>query len=73
MARILDVNQFSADARGQNWRSVVQIFADEERFHEAYDVASYANVVKFVADRENAASSCHRSGRPRRTHAVSVR
>ena len=59
MARILDVNnQFSADARGsQNWRSVVQIFADEERFHEAYDVASYANVVRFyVTDRENAAS-----------------
>ncbi len=59
LARILDVNlHFSRDSRGsQNWRSIVQLNADEERFDEAYDVASYANVVHFyVLDRENPSS-----------------
>lgn len=59
VARILDVNlHFSRDSRGsQNWRSIVQLFADEERFDETYDVASYANVVNFyVLDRENPSS-----------------
>ncbi|MEQ8818112.1 MAG: alpha-E domain-containing protein [Thalassobaculum sp.] len=59
LARILDVNlHFSRDSRGsQNWRSIVQLNADEERFDEAYDVASYANVVHFyVLDRDNPSS-----------------
>ncbi len=59
LARILDVNlHFSRDSRGsQNWRSIVQLNADEERFDKAYDVASYANVVHFyVLDRENPSS-----------------
>ncbi len=59
LARILDVNMhFSRDARGsQNWRSIVQLNADEKRFDKAYDVASYANVVNFyVLDRDNPTS-----------------
>ena len=59
LARILDVNlHFSRDSRGsQNWRSIVQLNADEERFDKSYDVASYANVVHFYAlDRENPTS-----------------
>jgi len=59
LARILDVNlHFSRDSRGtQNWRSIVQLNADEKRFDKAYDVASYANVVHFyVLDRDNPSS-----------------
>lgn len=59
LARILDVNMhFSRDSRGsQNWRSIVQLNADEERFDKAYDVASFANVVSFyVLDRDNPTS-----------------
>lgn len=59
VARILDVNlHFSRDSRGsQNWRSIVQLFADEERFDKAYDVASYGNVVQFyVLDLDNTSS-----------------
>ena len=59
LARILDVNlHFSRDSRGsQNWRSIVQLNADEERFDKSYDVASYANVVHFyVPDRDNPSS-----------------
>ena len=59
LARILDVNlHFSRDSRGsQNWRSIVQLNADEERFDKSYDVASYANVVHFyVLDRDNPSS-----------------
>lgn len=68
LARILDVNlHFSRDSRGsQNWRSIVQLFADEERFDDAHDVASYGNVIQFyVLDRENPASivSCVRAAR----------
>jgi len=68
LARILDVNMnFSRDSRGsQNWRSIVQLNADEKRFDEAYDVASYANVVGFyVLDRENPTSiiSCIRAAK----------
>ena len=34
LARILDVNEtFSRDSRGwQNWRSILELFRDEERF-----------------------------------------
>lgn len=68
LARILDVNlHFSRDSRGsQNWRSIVQLHADEDRFDEQYDVASYANVVHFyVLDRENPTSiaSCVRAAK----------
>ena len=76
MARILDVNnQFSADARGsQNWRSVVQLFADDERFHDIYDVASYANVVRFyVTDRENAGSIVSSIRAAKRMHGAGAR
>ncbi|NQW11532.1 MAG: alpha-E domain-containing protein [Alphaproteobacteria bacterium] len=59
LARILDVNlHYSRDSRGnQNWRSIVQLFADEEQFDAVYDVASYGNVVQFyVLDRDNPSS-----------------
>lgn len=59
LARILDVNMhFTRDSRGsQNWRSIVQLNADEERFDEEYDVASYGNVVSFYTlNRDNPTS-----------------
>ena len=39
LARILDVNEtFSRDSRGnQNWRSIVQLNADEKRFFETHE------------------------------------
>ena len=59
LARILDVNEtFSRDSRGgQNWRSVLQLFADEERYRERYDEANARDVVHFYTlDRENFSS-----------------
>lgn len=59
LARILDVNEtFSRDSRGgQNWRSVLQLFADEERYRERHDEANARDVVHFYTlDRENFSS-----------------
>jgi uncharacterized alpha-E superfamily protein len=59
LARILDVNEtFSRDNRGgQNWRSIVQLNSDEERFFATHDTASVHSVVKFyVIDRDNPTS-----------------
>ena len=59
LARILDVNEtFSRDSRGgQNWRSVLQLNADEERFFAAHETASGHNVVDFyVIDSDNPTS-----------------
>lgn len=49
LARILDVNEtFSRDSRGdQNWRSVVQLFADQERFSRRYDTIDADTVLDF--------------------------
>ena len=59
LARILDVNEtFSRDSRGgQNWRSIVQLNSDEERFFAAHDTASVHSVVNFyVIDGDNPTS-----------------
>ena len=59
LARILDVNEtFSRDSRGgQNWRSIVQLNSDEERFFASHDTASAHNVVNFyVIDGDNPTS-----------------
>jgi len=56
LARILDVNEtFSRDSKGgQNWRSIVQLNSDEERFFAGHDAASVNSVVNFyVIDGEN--------------------
>ena len=56
LARILDVNEtFSRDSRGgQNWRSIVQLNSDEERFFATHSAASAHTVVSFyVIDRDN--------------------
>ncbi|MBV8506145.1 MAG: alpha-E domain-containing protein [Alphaproteobacteria bacterium] len=56
LARILDVNEtFSRDSRGgQNWRSIVQLNSDEERFFARHDAASVQSVVNFyVIDGDN--------------------
>ncbi len=68
LARILDVNEtFSRDSRGwQNWLSVLQLYADEERFAEAHGVATAQKVIHFyVLDPENIGSilSCVRFAR----------
>lgn len=59
LARILDVNEtFSRDSRGwQNWRSILQINRDEERFFENHDDADAASVIYFYTlDQRNASS-----------------
>ena len=59
LARILDVNEtFSRDSHGgQNWRSIVQLNSDEERFFAAHPAATAQNVVRFyVIDAANPTS-----------------
>lgn len=59
LARILDVNEtFSRDSRGgQNWRSIVQLNSDEERFFAGHDAPAAHNVVNFyVIDGDNPTS-----------------
>jgi len=59
LARILDVNEtFSRDSTGgQNWRSIVQLNSDEERFFASHDAPSVNNVVNFyVIDGDNPTS-----------------
>jgi uncharacterized alpha-E superfamily protein len=59
LARILDVNEtFARDSRGgQNWRSIVQLNSDEERFFAAHPAATAQSVVKFyVIDADNPTS-----------------
>jgi uncharacterized alpha-E superfamily protein len=59
LARILDVNEtFSRDSRGgQNWRSIVQLNSDEERFFAVHDTASVHSIVNFyVIDSDNSTS-----------------
>jgi len=56
LARILDVNEtFSRDSHGgQNWRSIVQLNSDEERFFATHPAATAPSVVKFyVIDAAN--------------------
>jgi uncharacterized alpha-E superfamily protein len=59
LARILDVNEtFSRDSRGgQNWRSIVQLNSDEERFFASHEAAAAHSVVNFyVIDGDNPTS-----------------
>jgi len=59
LARILDVNEtFSRDSRGgQNWRSIVQLNSDEERFFATHRTASVHSVANFyVVDADNPTS-----------------
>ncbi|MEQ9608146.1 MAG: alpha-E domain-containing protein [Kiloniellaceae bacterium] len=59
LARILDVNEtFSRDSRGwQNWRSILQINRDEERFFADHEEADAENVIYFYTlDQRNPTS-----------------
>jgi uncharacterized alpha-E superfamily protein len=59
LARILDVNEtFSRDSHGaQNWRSIVQLNSDEERFFGDRRDISAASVLRFyVIDADNPTS-----------------
>ena len=59
LARILDVHEtFSRDSHGgQNWRSIVQLNSDEERFFATHPNAAAQSVVKFyVIDSDNPTS-----------------
>jgi uncharacterized alpha-E superfamily protein len=59
LARILDVNEtFSRDSHGgQNWRPILQLNADEERFFATHPSASAQAVVKhYVIDAGNPTS-----------------
>jgi uncharacterized alpha-E superfamily protein len=56
LARILDVNEtFSRDSKGgQNWSSIVELNADEDRFFATHETATAASVLKFyVVDSRN--------------------
>ncbi len=59
LARILDVNEtFSRDSRGnQNWRSIVQLFAEQEAFSALHKEADAESVLHFyVLDAANPSS-----------------
>jgi len=59
LARILDVNEtFSRDSHGgQNWRSIIQLNSDEERFFEGGRKVSAQSVLEFyVVDADNPTS-----------------
>jgi uncharacterized alpha-E superfamily protein len=59
LARILDVNEtFSRDSRGgQNWRSIIQLNSDEERFFADGRKVSAQSVLEFyVVDADNPTS-----------------
>ena len=49
VARIIDVNEtFSRDSRGgQNWSSVLQLYADDKRYREMYGAPSAEGVIHF--------------------------
>lgn len=76
LARILEVQEsFARDAHGaQNWLSVVQLNADEERFFKRYDSANGPAITQFyICDGDNptsllstvrAARECARALRP---------
>lgn len=68
VARQLQVNQtFARDQSGaRNWRSILALNADEERFLERYDGITGANVIRFYSlDRGNMSSiiACLRAAR----------
>lgn len=59
LARLIDVHEtFSRDrSGGQNWQSIIQINADEQRFFSRYAAVTTENVVNFyVLDCENPTS-----------------
>ena len=59
LARVLDVNEtFSRDSKGgQNWHSIIALYADEQHFMERYDKAESRSVIHFyVLDPENPGS-----------------
>lgn len=59
LARIIDVNESFAQNRpdGEDWRPIVEINADTDRFFEHYETASAENVTQFyLFDQDNPTS-----------------
>jgi uncharacterized alpha-E superfamily protein len=59
LARILDVNEtFSRDSRGgQNWRSIIQLNSDEEKFFaDDREVSAHSVIEFYVVDADNPTS-----------------
>ena len=59
IARILHINETYGrdDPQGPDWRRVLRLYADEERFNKTHDDASAAEVLGFyVIDRDNPGS-----------------
>ncbi len=59
LARILDVNEtFSRDSRGgQNWQSIIELHADQERFFARHESAEAERVINFYTlDPDNPSS-----------------
>ncbi|MEM7221438.1 MAG: alpha-E domain-containing protein [Pseudomonadota bacterium] len=75
MARILDVNEtFSRDSRGaQNWRSIIELYADDEAFFASHDEASAKNVIQFYLLDDEHPGSVRASVRMARENARSLR
>ena len=68
LARILDVNEsFNRNSEGgQNWASILQLYADEDAFEKLYGAADTESIIKFyVLDERNPGSilSCVRAAR----------
>lgn len=75
LARILDVNEtFSRDSRGwQNWRSILQINRDEERFFELHDEADADSVIYFYTLNQRNVSSIISAVNAARSNARTLR
>jgi len=75
LARILDINEtFSRDSRGwQNWRSILQLFDDEERFFETHDDESAEAVIHFYTLDQSNFSSIISAVNQARTNARTLR
>ncbi len=61
IARIIHINETYGrdDPHGPDWRRVLRLYSDEERFDAIHDDASAATVLGFyVIDRDNPASIC---------------
>jgi len=75
LARILDVNEtFARDEHGESdWRPILRLHQDEERFFETYSEVDGINVVRFYIADENNPNSIRCSIRGARENARSIR
>jgi uncharacterized alpha-E superfamily protein len=75
LARIVDVNEtFSRDSRGgQNWRSVLQLHADEARYRERFGAPTAEGVIRFYTLDDSNPTSIVSALREARSNARNLR